>query len=158
MGVKYILSLSELESFRLEKVFQEGETRVYENKNVLPRLFFVDNIKLVENKNEAIQEMFKKDFNPRNTAIVEPSAGVNINPPLGWKNGRTEIIEYSANRIVIKTENEDDGFLVLTDSFYPTWHAKIDGNKTKIYRTDYNFRGIFVPKGKHTIEFYITLL
>ena len=158
LGVKYILSLSELESFRLEKVFQEGETRVYENKNVLPRLFFVDNIKLVENKNEAIQEMFKKDFNPRNTAIVEPSAGVNINPPLGWKNGRTEIIEYSANRIVIKTENEDDGFLVLTDSFYPTWHAKIDGNKTKIYRTDYNFRGIFVPKGKHTIEFYITLL
>ena len=158
LGVKYILSLSDITSDKLTKVFQEGETRIYENKEVLPKVFFVRKIQTVRSKDEAIKEIFNKDFSPRNTAIVELPAGVNINPPLGWTNGRADIVEYSANKVVIKTENKSQGFLVLTDSFYPTWRAKIDGNKTKIYRTDYNFRGIFVPKGKHTIEFYVTLL
>ena len=158
LGVKYVLSLSDITSDKLTKVFQEGETRLYENKNALPRVFFIDQIKVVKNKNEAIQEMFKKDFNPRNTAIVEPSAGVNINPPLGWTSGEADIVEYSANRIVIKTENKGEGFLVLTDSYYPTWHAAIDGLDTKIYTTDFNFRGVVIPQGKHRVVFKNSLL
>ena len=58
---------------------------------------------------------------------------------------------------MIETENGSTGFMVLTDSFYPTWKATIDGKGTKIYRTDYNFRGIIVPAGNHKIEFYDTL-
>ena len=54
----------------------------------------------------------------------------------------------------MKTNNVGEGFLVLTDSYYPTWQASIDGKETKIYLTDYNFRGIIVPKGEHTVEFY----
>jgi uncharacterized membrane protein YfhO len=38
LNVKYILSLSELNSPKLKKVFQEGETRVYENLKVRPRV------------------------------------------------------------------------------------------------------------------------
>ena len=75
-----------------------------------------------------------------------------------WEPGKTEITKYSENQILIKTENNRDGFLVLTDSFYPTWHAKIDGLEVKIYRTDYNFRGIIVPRGNHSIEFYDTII
>ena len=37
LNVKYILALQDLDSDKLEKVFQEGETRVYYNKNYLPR-------------------------------------------------------------------------------------------------------------------------
>ena len=33
------------------------------------------------------------------------------------------------------------------------WKAYIDGMKTKIYRTNHDFRGIVVPKGKHEVEF-----
>ena len=37
LNVKYVLALQELDSDKLEKVFQEGETRVYYNENYLPR-------------------------------------------------------------------------------------------------------------------------
>ena len=156
LGVKYVLSLSDISSAQFKKVFQEGETRLYENKNALPRVFFVDQIRVVKNKNESIKEMYKKNSNLSKTAVIEKSRGVNTNPPQGWTNGEAGIIEYSANRIVIKTENKGDGFLVLTDSYYPTWHVKINGNEAKIYLTDYNFRGVIIPKGENTIEFYNT--
>jgi len=167
LGVKYVLSLSDISSDKLTKIFQEGETRLYENKNALSRVFFVDQIRVVKNKNEVIEEMFKKNFDPLKTAVIEKSRGVNTNPPLntnppnppqGWTNGEAGILEYSANRIVIKTENKGDGFLVLTDSYYPTWHATIDGLNTKIYITDFNFRGIVIPQGKHRVVFKNSLL
>lgn len=41
LGVKYVLSLSDLNSPKLKMVFQEGETRIYENKDAYPRVFIV---------------------------------------------------------------------------------------------------------------------
>lgn len=155
LGVKYILSLSDISSPKLTKVFQEGQTRIYENKDVLPRAFFVEQVNRMHLKKDVIKRMFADDFGPKTEALIEEQ--VNIHPkPVTV--GKINIIHYSQNNVSIKTENSGDGFLVLTDSFYPTWHAKIDGKETKIYRTDYNFRGIFVPKGNHLIEFYISLL
>ncbi|MEK7533786.1 MAG: YfhO family protein [Patescibacteria group bacterium] len=158
LGVKYILSLSDIESPKLKKVFQEGQTRVYENKNYAPRVFFVGEMKVVNNKNEAIQAMFDKDFDFRKIAVVEDYRGVNRNTHPMCDRCEAEILLYSENKIVINTNIDNDGFLVLTDSFYPTWHATIDGKQTRIFRTDYNFRGVLVPKGEHTVIFYNTLL
>lgn len=163
LGVKYILSLTDISDKKLTKVFQEGKTRVYENKGSLPRVFFVDEIFFRGNKNEVINLMFDENFNLRNKAVVEDVNPKNLNVFSKWGVGISEIVSYSENKVKIRTENSKDGFLVLTDTFYPTWHAKIDPTfrsgqaDTKIFRTDYNFRGIIVPKGKHVIEFYNTL-
>ena len=158
LGVKYILSLSDLNSSKLKKVFQEGQTIIYENENVLSRVFFVEQIVLTDNNEAAINKMFESNFNPRKTAIVERSRGVNIVPPRRCTACQARILTHQDSKIAIKTENDVDGFLVLTDSFYPTWNALIDGRKTEIFLTDYNFRGIIVPQGKHTIVFYNSLL
>jgi len=157
LGVKYILSLSELNSPKLKEVFREGETRVYENKTVLSRVFFVSKITYAKDNKDAIRLILNASFVSNDTAIVELiQSGASI-PPLGWKVGEAEIVQYSENKIVINTKNTGDGFLVLTDSFYPTWKATIDGVGAEIYRTDYNFRGVVVPSGKHRIEFYNSL-
>lgn len=162
LGVKYVLSLSELKSPKLTKVFQEGQTIVYENKKAFSRTFFVENLINAQTKEEAIRFMFNKNFKLDKEAVVEytehDSLGANRNPPPRWTIGRATVIKYSENKVVIKTDNKGKGFLVLTDVFYPTWRATIDSISTKIYRANYNFRGIFVPEGKHTVEFYIKLI
>jgi uncharacterized membrane protein YfhO len=33
------------------------------------------------------------------------------------------------------------------------WKASLDGNKTKIFKTNHGFMGIIVPKGTHKVEF-----
>ena len=148
LGVKYVLSLSDLTSDKLTKVFSEDQTKIYENKNAFPRVFFVEET-ISANRENAIKLIFDKNLNK--VAIVED-----------FKNsifvkGEVRIIDYRENKIVLRTENKGDGFLVLTDSFYPTWHAKVDSSETKIIRTDFNFRGILIPKGNHKVEFYVSL-
>lgn len=155
LGVKYILSLSELSSPKLKKVFQEGQTRVYENINAFPRAFFVESGGRVLLKEQAMTYLFKKDVDLRRNVVIEDPMTSHIK---SFSIGKAEIIEYSENRVIIKTTNLGDGLLILTDSFYPTWKAIIDEQQVQIYRADYNFRGIFVPRGTHTVEFYNTLL
>lgn len=150
LGVKYILSLSILDSFKLTKVFQEGRTAIYENKNTLPRAFFVKNIKLAANRKDAIKMLFESSINLIQTGIVENG---NKELDTNWSIGSANIIQYSANNVIIDTENRGSGFLILTDTFYPTWRLSVDNRPTKIYLTDYNFRGAVVPAGKHRVEF-----
>lgn len=94
----------------------------------------------------------------KQTAIVENWN--NNTKKFDIKNAKAEITRYKSNEIIIKTNNIDEGFLILTDTYYPTWHAKIcpenqeNCSETKIYLTDYNFRGIIVPPGSNKIIFY----
>ena len=164
LGVKYVLSLSELNSEKLVKVFQEGETRVYENKDAFPRVFFVDLAIPVSNQQHAIDMLFEKGNDLRKVAVYELEGPLLTHPrdriykQVEPVEGYTNILMYSENKILIETESNREVFLILTDSFYPTWRAKIDGNEEiEIKQADYNFRGINVPGGKHTIEFFNTL-
>jgi len=149
LGVKYLLTFSEPDKEHFKKVFSEGETQVYENTNVLPRAFFVENLLLAVTKQDVIEAIYRNKDNLKNIAVVEGNNNLNKS----WNKGIVKIVNYSENKVVIQTENEKDGFLVLTDSFYPTWKAFVDDKPTHIYLTDYNFRGIIVPEGTHKIVF-----
>ncbi|MCL4382904.1 MAG: YfhO family protein [Patescibacteria group bacterium] len=158
LNVKYILSLKEEKSPKLKLVFQEGQTRVYENADVLPRTFFADGIKVAGNKQEAIESIFTQDFNRKKIVSLERIETNDSDLKSNCNNCQAEIKEYSENKIIIKTQNTEDGFLVLMDPYYPAWKATIDSLETKIYRTNYAFRGVFVPRGKHEIEFSMSFL
>lgn len=152
LGVKYILSLTDLEDPDLEKVFEEGETKVYENLNVFPRAFFVSQLTYVDSSQEAINFLFDTQNDLRTTAVVEAEEIESIaTNDLGI--GSATIREYVANRVTLATSNDKQGFLILTDTFYPTWKATVDGKPVTIYRSDFNFRGIVVPSGSRTVEF-----
>jgi len=113
LGVKYILSLTDINSSKFIKVFQEGETRIYENKNVKSRASFV---------------------NSKGKAVIE---------------------KYEQNEIIIKTESDTADSLVLTDIYYPTWKAEIDGKSVQIFSANNLFRQISIPAGKHLIRFFL---
>lgn len=153
LGVKYVLSLDEINNPKFEKVFEEGQTKVYKNTLALPRTFFVKKTLFVKNKNTAIRALFVSSIDLKNTAIVEKEdSGKDT-----WSEGKAIIQAYSPNKVIIQTDNVEQGFLVLTDVYYPAWKVKINGVETEIYKTDFAFRGIVVPPGKHTILFYTSL-
>jgi uncharacterized membrane protein YfhO len=55
--------------------------------------------------------------------------------------------------VKILTRSQQDGYLVMSDTYYPGWTAQIDGTKTEVMRANFNFRAIYLPKGEHTVEF-----
>lgn len=156
MNVRYILSMNKLHDEKMEEVLRSGSIIVYENQNVLPRAFFVKKTISTNSRQDAISLLFNPKVSFEDTAVVEDVMD-NMKLNNNWQKGDIRIINYTEGEVMIETENSREGFLVLADSFYPTWNATIDGKKTKIYLTNFNFRGIIVPEGKHTIEFYNTL-
>jgi hypothetical protein len=156
LGVKYILSVTNLESVSLKQVFQEGQTRVYENTAAFDRIFFVGNTIAVNDKQTAINAMFDFNYPLKQRAVVENADKEKLTKA-DWSIGKIKLLSYKANNISLETDNQGDGFLILTDTYYPTWHAKIDGKESKIYLTNFNFRGLVIPSGKHRIEFYNSL-
>ncbi len=42
--------------------------------------------------------------------------------------------------------------VIVTDSFFPGWHATVDGKSTPILEVDGGVRGIVVEKGAHQID------
>ena len=146
LNVEYILSFSESAPDNLEKVFEEGETIVYKNNSAFPRAFFVPNVNSYTTNNKQLAALFMHDLS--RSAIVGPDVKSSQ-----YATGSATIKEYSENRIEIVTENAQKGYLVLSDAYYPTWVASINGSQTPIYRTNYAFRGVVVPAGKQTVIF-----
>jgi len=63
------------------------------------------------------------------------------------------IVSYQPEWIVVEADLAAEGYLVLTDVYYPGWRVWVDGHKEAIQRADYLFRAVYLPQGKHLVEF-----
>lgn len=149
LGVKYILSLDEVKSPKYKLVFEEGQTKIYENLNYLPRAFFAQNTYFENDKQKIFNRMFQMDFDPGIDVVISGTKESMLSK------GTTKITSYKENEILIDVNGQ--GYLILTDPYYPIWHAEIDGKETEIFPADYVFRGIVVPPGRHQIRFFTKL-
>ncbi len=160
LGVKFILdkndspkSAFEPEEWkfppdRYKLIWQEGKFKAYENLSAWPRIYFADKVIVKTKEQDIIDELYKIEHK-NGLAVIEESLNKKIDQP----QGEVKLERYTPNRIFLKTLNSKEGFLVLSDSYFPGWNAEVDGKLTKIYRTNYAFRGILVPEGKHEITF-----
>jgi uncharacterized membrane protein YfhO len=67
--------------------------------------------------------------------------------------GRAEVLEYSPDRVVVRVEAEQPGYLVLTDRWEEGWRARIDGSEAPVLRADAVFRAVPVQPGISTVSF-----
>ena len=151
LNIKYLLSLTDIDDEGYIKVFEEGQTKIYENKEFIPRAFFIDRTIGAENKYDAIKKYFENKYDLKSVAIVEGENFSLLNKK--WNTGTAEITYNSFNKIIISVDNKEDGFLVMLDSYYPTWKVFIDDIESEILLTDYNFKGVIVPGGAKEVVF-----
>jgi Bacterial membrane protein YfhO len=62
-----------------------------------------------------------------------------------------QLIEHAADRLAIRAEMACDGMVVLSDTFYPGWRARIDHRPAEIHEVNGAMRGVAVPRGTHTV-------
>ncbi len=156
LGVKFVMSLGPLKSEKLEYLSKEGETYLYINKKVFPRVFLVNKIVKTGNAQETIEKMFNLSEDLRTTAVTVENIEINPTPILSGE--EAVITYYSSNYVKIEINTMANRLLVLTDIYYPSWQVTIDGNQSKIYKIDFALRGVLVPGGRHKIEFRTKLL
>jgi uncharacterized membrane protein YfhO len=53
----------------------------------------------------------------------------------------------------MQVDSRDEGFLVVTTTWFPRWRATVDGTPAPIHRVNGSFMGIRLPPGRHDIAF-----
>ena len=58
-----------------------------------------------------------------------------------------------SNEVVVEAALPAEGYLVLRDSYDPSWHAEVDGVAADLARANGLYRAVRVPAGRHVIRF-----
>ncbi len=154
LGVKYVLSLTPLADQKLQLVFQEGETRVYENLAAFPRVFLAQEVLTLSSPELVVASLYAQPTSLKSTAYISNDDISLPTQPLS-DSEKAQIITYEQNRILIKSTTGYERLLILTDIFYPDWEVYVNGKKSRIIPVDFMLRGIIVPKGESLVEFRI---
>ncbi len=64
-----------------------------------------------------------------------------------------EIQSYGSGTISFTTNSTREAWVVVSESYFPGWHAYIDDVEVPIYRANYLFQAVQVPPGAHKVRF-----
>ncbi len=148
LNVQYVLSFDEIKNPNFAKVYQEGTTKVYQNLQVLPRAFFVNEVIKVGTQEEELVKMLDVNFDLSKKATSKEYSFKAQTAP-----GKVEFIKYEDQFFSLATENSQGAPLVIANVFYPGWKAKLDGQTIAIEEVNYLFQSVLVPAGQHQLEF-----
>lgn len=154
MNVKYIYSpyeLSGVKKIATIPVTIEGQALldlfVYENSHVLPRVYSAP-AQFAHNERDALQKVITtKDFSK--VALIE-CATCAENPA---SNAKIAIQSYGSGTISFTTNAAQEAWVVVSESYFPGWHAYIDDIEVPIYHANYLFQAVQVPVGAHAVRF-----
>lgn len=133
----------------------EGQEVPIKNPFAYGNAWFVPNIKTVASADQEMKAL--GTTNLKQTAIVNTSDFSENIPKLQQASDTLSAIsltDYRSNYAKYQSVNTAAQLAVFSEMYYPNgWNAYVDGVKTGHFRVDYVLRGMFVPSGKHTIEF-----
>jgi hypothetical protein len=174
LNVKYVLTSSRLGPERLrylQLLDVDKDIHIYKNLSCLPRAFIVHRVRVSEDGQGVLQILQEPGFELGSEIVLEkpPPPGfvagvaesdVELSRRVGGGAGQretaqatAEIARYEPNYVQIEVNSSNNGFLFLSDSYYPGWKAYVDGDETEIYQADYAFRAVYLTSGQHTVEF-----
>ncbi len=151
MNVGYVIDTKE----RLNgaAIFQNDQLAVQQLPQPLPRAYFVTSAIFAETEAEALSILINSDFDyTQKVVIMDEVAELEAK-------GETRsilpanIIEDTPNRVTLAVEAPSEGYVILTDTFYPGWQAFIEAQPVEIHQANLMFRAVQIKPGAQTITF-----
>lgn len=132
-----------------QSLYEDEHYELFENTNALPRAYLVSSYMLIEQKQDIINMLASTDFNTTKQIVLEQRP--EYEPQEG--EGYVEIVRYTPEKVVLQTKTATPQLLYLSDVYNEGWKVTINGLSSDIYRANYAFRAVSVPKGEATIVF-----
>jgi hypothetical protein len=89
-------------------------------------------------------------FDPRRIIFLPPEAQAQIQSQ-GPCLATIRSNRFSAHRLEFAVDTPQPCLVSIAQSFYPAWHAYVDGQPTKIWPANYAFQALQVPAGRHHV-------
>ena len=125
---------------------------VYTNPDAVPRAFLVFQARTCVDDAQALALLREGRMDPTQEVLVAICDGIPAVGPRGTV-ADVDIREHAAGRVAIRTSADAAAWLVLTDAWFPGWRAWVDGREQPVARANYGFRAIWLPAGRHEVEF-----
>lgn len=136
-------------------VWENSNRYIVERKNTLPRAYLVYTNEVIQQPEKILEKLFDPTFSPNTTVILEhyPKNFNYTKSKIETDKNSAIIKQYKENEVVIETNTDRNAILTLSDNYYPGWKAYVNNEEVSIYRANFTFRAVEVPKGKYTITF-----
>lgn len=155
-GVEHIISPSPLEEgdvLKLEYTVEPPRLDlpkyyVYSNLRSLDRFRFVSNYIVESSKNIGVTlQQNEQSFD--STVLLETDLSESFGELI---TSEINLLEDKDQRLVLRTKTDKKSILVIADSFYPGWEARVNNKKVVIYPANINQRALVVPAGENIVE------
>jgi hypothetical protein len=159
LNIKYVVTPNFLP---YNKVFQKGQMKVYENPGFLPRAWLVSRLTATRNSQEMFTIIKSSDFDIRNHAVAVPPQDSTV-ADLGLEQGdagkalpapEAKFARESANRFSVDTQPRSPSFLVVSETWYPGWHARVNGREQRVWQVDGSLMGLPLQPETAHVEFW----
>lgn len=132
------------------QVYKDDLYSLYRNKKAISRPALYYAYEVIPDKKKLLSRFYTKDFDYRKTLLLEVNPGITSSDS---GSGSVKILSQTPTGIHYRVKTDRQGLLFLSDNYYPGWKAYVNGKETKIFRADYTFRAVVVPKGESIVEF-----
>ena len=137
----------------MASVLGAEQLKLYEIQPDARRTYVVRDALMGPTTDWAIEGLFQPRFDPSAGVLVAepppPPAGL----PGGPVNASAEFVEDGLNRVVVRAGLPGDGYLVLLDSYDPSWAVDVDGAPAPLMRGNGLFRAVHLRTGSHLVTF-----
>lgn len=137
---------------------------LYRNLAAAAPAEFITAWRTVAEDANTLQAMMTPGFDPRREAIIHPPEPFLLEPmppdhapPSGIErrcasDAHVETRVSTADSAEFSVTTPCAGYLVLSEIFYPGWHAFVDGRRVPLRRANLIFSAIYLEPGTHTIR------
>jgi hypothetical protein len=105
-----------------------------------------------------LAKLTSPSFDPEQTVLLNaPLSQANPAGAGSTNSGTVEFKKYTPKDYVFSAQADKPSVLLVNDKYDPGWHVFVDGKESELLRCNFIMRGVFLPPGSHTVEFYFNL-
>jgi len=128
----------------------ESDILIKSFKDPWSRAYWVPSAKAATDTETAVQLVRNSDLKK---TIVITGTGNTLEEAKDDGMTPVDIMKYEPDDVSLVSNVNRQGWVVLSDRYYPGWTATIDGLPARIYKANVFVRAVKVSPGKHIIEF-----
>jgi hypothetical protein len=152
LNAKYVIATKDvvLDWQKFAPVFDgDPALAVYLNRAALPRALVVHRALRVSDHETAWTAVHAPGFDPAAEVVLEDGQALDGTSPVP---ASIQFDVHTPNELQLRVGMPADGYLVLSETWYPGWQAWVDGAPAPVLRANYAFRALYLPAGAHHVQ------
>jgi hypothetical protein len=155
LNVKYVITWRKELYAPSDIIYQEpagkDTTYVHRLRTVAPRAWLVYQAEQPAD-DQALARLDAPDFDPGQAALLAPGPARTLSPLPSGQAGTVQVTRRAPGSLELDVTSPAEALLVLSETYYPGWQARLDDSATSVERVDYTLRGVFIAAGQHHLQ------